>query len=81
MRHGSPRVSIGWSISRAPSDSGYWLTGRERARPRRRRGVLGGPAVEWPVRAPEGDVVWRARRGVPVLSGAAGRPGPAACGQ
>lgn len=80
-RHGPPRVSIGWFVSRAPSGSGYWLAGRARARPRRPRGVIGCRAVEWPVRAPEGDVVWRARRGVPLLRGAAGRPGPAAGGQ
>lgn len=80
-RHGPPRVSIGCFVSRETSGSGYWLVGRARARPRRRRGVVGCRAVEWPVRAPEGDVVWRARRGVPLLRGAAGRPGPAAGGR
>lgn len=76
MRHGPPRVAIGWRVSRACHVSGYWLAGRARARPRRRRGVIGCRAAEWLVRAPEGDVVWRSRRGVyPAASGAAGRPG------
>lgn len=50
--------------------------GARKATPATRR--HGCRAAEWLVRAPEGDVVWRARRGVcPAASGAAGRPGPA----
>lgn len=58
-------LAIGWRAGSAQGSSG------DAASPAAR-------LPERPVRAREGDVVWRALRGVPLARGAAERPGPAA---
>lgn len=56
--------AIGWRVGRAQGRGGDAASSAA-------------GAVEWPVRAPEGDVVWRARRGVPLAQRRGGEAGPA----